>query len=292
MKFNHCLTVCIFAALAAGLTGCTPKQTAMNKKTASLVYANWAEGVAYTHLAQAVLEDKMGYEVELTAADVAPGYTAVAQGSHDAFMECWRNLHSDYLARYEEDLIVLGTVYEGTMVGLAVPSYVTIDTLAELQEHAAKFKGKITGVDAGAGMMDRIENELIPQYGLTDIKLMASSGPAMTAALGDAIKHKEWIVVAAWKPHWMFGRWDLKFLKQDANKKIWHRGDIEIIGRANLVADKPELAQFLTNFHLTDAELSDLMVKIKDSDKDVLVVARQWATEHAETVAKWIPTAE
>jgi glycine betaine/proline transport system substrate-binding protein len=234
----------------------------------------------------------MGFEVELTAADVAPGYTAVAQGSHDAFMECWRDLHQGYIDRYSDDLKSLGKVYEGTLVGLAVPTYVTIDRISELQEHADKFKGRITGIDAGAGMMGRIENEMIPQYGLSKMKLLASSGPAMTAALSDAIKHKEWIVVTAWKPHWMFGRWDLKFLEQDDDKVIWESGDIEIIGRADLEEDKPELAQFLKNFSLTDAELSDLMVKVKTSDDDILDVVRLWATDHPDSVAKWIPVAE
>jgi ABC-type proline/glycine betaine transport system substrate-binding protein len=81
-------TKMLMAATAFGtlvLTGCNPQAPSMNK-TAKLAYVNWAEGVAYTHLAQAVLEEKMGYEVKLTAADAGPAYTAVAQGSHDAFM--------------------------------------------------------------------------------------------------------------------------------------------------------------------------------------------------------------
>ncbi len=292
MKFKYTLPPLSIAALAAALTGCGPTQSATNTKTANLVYNNWAEGVAYTHLAQAVLEDKMGYEVELTAADVVPGYMAIAQGSHDAVMECWRELQLDYLARFSGKIKSLGNVYEGTRIGLAVPSYVTIDTIAELNEYADKFQGRITGIDAGAGTMQKIENELMPAYGLDNLTLMSSSGPAMTAALSDAIKHKEWIVFPAWKPHWMFGRWDLKFLKQDDDKIMWQTGNIEIIGRIDLEQDKPELAQFLKNFYLTDAELSDLILKVKDSDEDVLPVARQWMNDHPDVVSKWIPAAQ
>ncbi len=271
------------------LAGCAPQGD--SSKTAKLVYPNWAESVAYTHLAEVILEEKMGFQVEITAADVAPGYTAVAQGSHDAFMECWRGLHQDYLDRYSDDLVSLGNVFEGAQVGLAVPAYVTIDKLAELETHADKFGGKITGIDAGAGMMKKTEDELIPTYGLDSIKLMASSGPAMTAALSDAIKNKEWIVVTAWKPHWMFGRWDLKFLEQDEDKVIWEPSDIEIIGRAGLEAEKPELAQFLKNMYLTDAELADLMVKVNDSGEDTSVVVKQWMLDNEEVVAQWIPAA-
>jgi glycine betaine/proline transport system substrate-binding protein len=290
---THIISILAVAAAVTGLTGCNPNSGKADAgKTANLVYVNWAEGVAYTHLAEAVLRDKMGYEVELTAADVAPGYIAVAQGSHDAFMECWPGLHKDYLDRYSDKLVSLGNVYEGTETGLAVPSYVTIDKISELNDYADQFGGKITGVDAGAGMMKRTEDELIPQYGLDNIELMASSGPAMTAALADAIKHQKWIVVTAWKPHWMFGRWDLKFLEQDDDKVMWESGNIEIIGRSDLEEEKPELTAFLEAFYLTDAQLSDLMLKVNDSDDNVDEVARQWMLDNEDVVAQWLPAQE
>lgn len=287
------------AAAMLALAGCgqqkqqetagTTAQPEAPAKTANLTYVNWAEGVAYSHLAKVVLEDKMGYEVELTSADVGPAYTAVAQGSHDAFMECWPALHADYLNEYKGKLVDLGAVYKGTETGLAVPTYVTIDKIAELNENADKFDGKITGIDAGAGMMKKTENELIPTYGLDKIELLASSGPAMTAALKDAVENNEWIVVTAWKPHWMFARWDLKFLEQDTDKPMWQKGDIKIIGRTGLKQDKPELAQFLSNMFLTDAQLADLMLKVEESDEDVEDVARAWMQANESVVTPWIP---
>jgi len=203
-------------------------------------------------------------------------------------MECWPNLHQDYLNKFEGDLVSLGNVYEGTATGLAVPTYVTIDTLEELKGNEDKFDGRITGIDAGAGMMKKTENELIPAYDL-DIELLASSGPAMTAALKDAVENEEWIVVTTWKPHWMWGRWDLKFLEQSEDNMIWNEGNIEIIGRVGLEEEKPELAQFLKNFYFTDAQLSKLMLQIEESEEDVAVVAEQWVAENPELVASWIP---
>lgn len=289
-KIITTMLVCAAVLTSITLIGCGRKTDGAADKTAKLVYVNWAEGVAYTHLAKVVLEDKMGYDVKITSADVGPAYTAVAQGSYDAFMECWRSLHMDYLDKYEGKLNSLGNVYEGTQTGLAVPSYVTIDKISELEANADKFKGQITGIDAGAGMMKKTENDLIPAYGLKKMKLLASSGPAMTAALKDAIENNKWIVVTAWKPHWMFGRWDLKFLEQDPDKIMWENGNIEIIGRAGLEEDKPELDQFLKNMYLEDADLADLMLKVKDSDEGVETVARKWMTEHPEIVDAWIPT--
>ncbi len=80
---------------------------------------------------------------------------------------------------------------------------------------------------AGAGIMKTSE-QVLEKYDL-DFKLLASSGPAMTASLKDAIRRKKWIVVTGWRPHWMFGRWDLRFLEQDPDKTVWKEGNIHII---------------------------------------------------------------
>lgn len=259
-----------------------------NKKTADLVYVNWAEGVAYTHLAKLVLEEKMGYEVDITTADVAPAYASVAQGDQDAFMESWLPvIQKQYVEKYKDRIVDLGHVFENTEMGLVVPSYVDIDNISELNEHADKFGNKIVGIDAGAGVMVTTDEDLIPSYSI-DLELMPSSGPAMTAALKEAIANEEWIVVTGWTPHWMFGRWDLKFLKQD-QEKIWGNGNIHIFGRKHLREEKPELAAFLSNMILSQEELSDLMLKVRTSDDSVTEVARQWMTDHPKVIESWIP---
>lgn len=257
-------------------------------KTARLTYVNWAEGVAYTHLAKVVLEEKMDYEVEITVADVGPAYIAVADGKYDAFMECWPKMHRDYLANAGDRVISLGNVYEGTELGLAVPAYVKIDKISEIKGNEDMFKGVITGIDAGAGMMRTIEADIIPEYDL-DITLVPSSGPAMTAAVSAAVDRKQPILFPAWKPHWMFARWDLKILEQDDDKAVWERGNIEIVGRADIAEDKPELAAFLSNMFLTDPEIADLMLRIEESDDSVEEVAREWMMKNPEVVEDWIP---
>ena len=285
--FNKILKVLALFTIAALFTvGC--QSTDETQKTADLVYVNWAEGIAYTHLAQNVLEEKMGYDVNITSADVGPAYTAIANGDQDAFMETWLPvLHSNYIDRFEEDIVDLGYVYEGTQSGLVVPSYVEIDSISELNEYTEEFDGEITGIDAGAGVMQTTQ-DVIEEYDL-NYDLITSSGPAMTAALSSAIDNEEWIVVTGWNPHWKFGRWDLKFLKQDDDKMMWETGNIHIMGRQNLEQDKPELAQFLENMHFTEEQLGDLMLTVNESDQDVSQVTMDWMNENEELINSWIP---
>jgi len=286
LKSSLVFTLVALVAFGTLFTSCAPGT--QGEKEANLVYVNWAEGIAYTHLAQAILEEKMGYTVNITAADVGPAYTAVAQGDQDAFMETWLPvLHKDYVEQYQEDIVDLGHVYEGTQSGLVVPTYVEIDKISELNSVKENFDSQIVGIDAGAGVMKTTE-QVIDQYNL-DFELISSSGPAMTAALKDAIDNNEWIVVTGWRPHWMFGRWDLKFLQQDEDKMMWEEGNIHIMGRENIESDKPELAQFLKNMFFTDAQLGDLMLQVEQSEEDVSVVATEWMNNHPDLVNSWIP---
>lgn len=296
-------TLSIFSMLlifAFGLAACgSPEQPGDMEsneeesadKTARLVYVNWAEGIAYTNLAKNVLEEKMGYEVEITTADVGPAYTSVAQGDYDAFMETWLPvLHKDYYERFEDDIVDLGIVYEGTQSGLVVPAYLEdINTISDLGENADMFDGEITGIDAGAGIMSSTE-EVIESYDL-DMELVSSSGPAMTSALSRAIDNEEPIVVTGWDPHWKFGRFDLKFLEQDG-EQVWGDGDIHIMGRSNLESEKPELAEFLGNMSFTTDELADLMLYVNESEKDVEEATMEWMAENEDLVESWIPSSD
>lgn len=47
---------------------------------------------------------------------------------------------------------------------------------------------------------------------MKDWSVETSSSGAMTVALGQAIKNNEDIVITGWSPHWMFAKYDLKYL--------------------------------------------------------------------------------
>lgn len=270
------------------VSGCSSsnKTKATTEKHVKFGYVNWAEGVAMTHLAKVILEDKMGYTVTVTMADVAPIFTSVANGDYDAFMDAWLPVtHESYMKEYGSQLIDLGTNYEGARIGVVVPGYVTISNIEEMKSAKAKFDGKIVGIDSGAGIMIATE-KAIPAYDL-DFKLIPGSGPAMTAALKDAIERKEWIAVTGWKPHWKFARWDLKFL-EDPKGVYGKVENIHTVARKDIKQDMPEVAQFLQNFKLNDQQLGTLMALTADSD-DPNEGARKWMKENEQVVDSWLP---
>lgn len=276
--------------LLGAMAGCSPSggsSGATEKKTVKLGYVNWSEGIAMTNLAAAVLEDEMGYKVELTMADVAPVFTSVASGNTDAFLDVWLPVtHEDYMKEYGDKLEDLGVSYENALIGLAVPSYVQVNSIEELNANKDQFGGEIIGIDSGAGIMKATE-KAIADYGL-DYKILPGSGPTMTAALKKAIDAKKPIVVTGWKPHWMFARWDLKVL-EDPKGVYGTAENIHIVARKDLSKDMPEVANFLKSFKMSEKELGDLMGAIEDKGGEPLDVARAWAKEHTDLIKGWVP---
>lgn len=256
-------------------------------QTIKIAYPNWAEGVAITHLVEAILEDRMGYDVELTMADPGAIYAAVAQGQQDAFLDGWLpNTHEPYWEEYGDDLIDLGPFYGYGVTGLVVPTYMDVNSIDELNDIADELDGEIIGIGTGAGIY-RNTNKAIEEYGL-DLKQVASSGPAMTAALADAVRNHEPIVVTGWKPHWMFGRYDLKVL--DDPRGVYPIDGLKKIVRKGFREDYPDAAQFITNFNMTEASLLDLMLAIDDAgNDDPSEVVRDWMTRNEPLIDSWMP---
>ncbi len=276
------------AALFAGGQGENAEKTTVN-----LTYVNWEEGVAWSHVIAAILEDEYGVNVELTAADVAPAISSVANGDQDFFMEGWLpNLHTVYTEG--TDIVKIQKIYDNGVVGLIIPKYMAdegVTTISDLAkpEVAEKLDYKITGIDAGAGMMIKCEEEIIPAYGLDDagIELIASSGPAMLAAMDAAMKKHEYIVGMGWQPHSMFGRYDLVILEQDKDV-IYAPDDIYILGRPDVETDLPEVTAFMKNVFFTNDTIGPLMVYIADSDLNTLEAAREWKDANTEVWQDWV----
>lgn len=271
--------------MVAGCGG-KPAEEAKAKKEVKLGYVNWDEGVAMTHLAKVILEDKMGYTVTVTMADVAPIFTSVANGDYDAFLDAWFPVtHESYLKEYGSKLTDLGTNFEGARIGVVVPGYVDIKSIEEMNSVREKFDGRIVGIDSGAGIMQATE-KAIKDYGLK-YQLVPGSGPAMTAALKDAVERKEWVAVTGWQPHWKFARWELKFL--DDPKGIYGKVEnIHTVARKDIEKDLPEVTQFLRNFKLNDQQLGSLMALTANSDNPS-ESARKWVKDNEGLVASWIP---
>lgn len=112
----------------------------------------------------AILEDEMGYDVNLTTAELGMVYTSLASGEEDLYMAGWLPItHEDYMEEHGDDIEQLGTVYDDARIGLVVPEYVEVESIDEMDEYYNEFEGQIVGIDSGAGIMQNT-NEAMDLY--------------------------------------------------------------------------------------------------------------------------------
>ena len=190
------------------------------------------------------------------------------------------------IRKYGDNLEALGVAYKNARMGLVVPSYVTIRSIEELNEHKEKFRNEIIGIDVGAGLMNETER-VIREYPV-ELTLKPSSGATMVAFLQKSIENKEWIVVTGWTPHWMFSRYDLKFL-DDPQKQYGDAEQIQIMATKGFSDKDPYAAAFFRNFSLDNNQLGELMDLVEAYPMREEEGAKIWLSEHPE-VNEFFPT--
>jgi glycine betaine/proline transport system substrate-binding protein len=232
--------------------------------------------------------DQAGYDLEVKTVDVGLAWQGLAEGSGDFFVGAWLpTCHGQYLESVGDDIEFVRINMQGTRCGLAVPSYVTIDSIEELNSVKDTFDGKITGIEPGAGIM-RSTDQAVEDYGL-DFELQAGSEAGMVAALTSAMKDGDSLVVTAWSPHWKFVKWDLKYLDDPQN--IY--GGEEYIAtytRKGLADEMPEVYAILERFHWEASDMESIMLDMNEGMTEE-EAASKWVNDHPDQVAEWLGNA-
>ncbi|MGO1772163.1 glycine betaine ABC transporter substrate-binding protein [Halomonas sp. AOP35-4E-18] len=269
----------------AGVAVSSAAQAEEEKGTVNLAYVEWSSEVASTNVIAAVLE-QAGYEVDLTSLSAAAMFQALSTGDADAIVAAWLpTTHADYMERVGENTEDLGVNLDGTKLGLVVPEYTDIDSIADLNDNADKFNGEIIGIDPGAGLM-ALSEEVVDSYDL-DLDLRSGSGATMTAALASAINNEEDIVVTSWTPHWMFARFDLKYL-DDPENVYGGAEQIHTVVRQDLEDDMPEAYAILDAFEWTPEQMGEVMLMNQEDGSDPYENAKQWVEDNQDVVAEWL----
>lgn len=286
-QWKRNLILVIVAVLTMGLAagcGTTPSKSS-EKKTVNIGYVNWAEDVAVSNVWKVLLEEK-GYVVNLKSLEVAPLFVGLNKGNLDVFMDCWLpNTHKAYWDKYKDNLDDYGIWYTSeAKMGLVVPKYVNINSVEDLKANKQLFDGKITGIDPGAGIM-KMTAELVKNYDL-DYEVIQSSEAAMLTALDKAYRDKQAIVVTAWSPHWMFAKYDLKYL-EDPKKSYGEAEGIHTLANKEFTKENPEIAKMLKSFKLDDQQIGSLESLI-DGGMTPEDAAKKWIKDNRALVDGWM----
>ncbi|MEO4017820.1 glycine betaine ABC transporter substrate-binding protein [Pseudomonas rossensis] len=247
-----------------------------------------------TNMAKKILEQQLDYKVKLSLLALGVQYQSISTKKLDVMLMAWLpNTQVAYWDKYKNSVDDLGIIYGGKL-GWVVPEYVPINevrTIADLEnpEVAKKFKGTIQGIDPGAGLMRKSE-ETIKNYNLVDYKLSASSATAMTIAMDRAILKKDWIVATAWTPHWMFGKWNLRYL-EDPKGSLGGAEGVHALSRKGFGEDFPRAANFLQNYKIPLADLQGIMAESHETSNPDGAITH-YLDSHPEKITEWTESAK
>lgn len=251
------------------------------KKEVNIIYSNWSEGIAVSFLVKNVLEEELDYEVHMKLADIEHAYRQLATGNYDLMLHAWLpETHETYYQEHRRSLSDAGILFEDASIGLVVPKEAGIEDITELKN----YSDTVYGIGSSAGIMLRTERAL-DQYDL-QATLISGDEQQMLQVLDSLYKRREPVVVTGWKPHSMFKKYDLKFLRDP--KGIYPDSDnIHALVNQEFSQRDQVLMDFLERFSLNSRQLSDLIQEVRSHPEGEDAGARAWMKTNTAVVATW-----
>lgn len=271
------------ALCAAALVGLSMMPARAQEKTIEMGTLSWEDLTPITGITRKVLEDA-GYTVNVTEfSEWGIAYAALTKGDIEILASQTDYVAQDYWNKNKSRLEKISPVSHGLYQGIAVPSYVTIDSIEQLNENADKFGGKIIGIEPGSGLMRDTDNA-VDEYDL-DLELVEGSSAGMTAALKSAVDRQEWIAVTLWDPSWMFQKFDVKFLADPQGVFPPPQG-YYWIGQDGFSAANPEARELIASVFVPKANITAINAAVKDGmPMDEAIAA--WIEANADLIERW-----
>jgi len=293
------------AALVVGCGGGGGSGSSENKTLTLGVAGGWTENEAIAAMTKVVLEEDLGYQtVETKVLDLGLVFEGVAGGDLNAFQDVWLPNHQQQMAEVEGDVEHLDPWYEGqTTFGLAVPDYMAdTKSIADLNQSGAE---RIIGIEPGAVITTKIEENVIPDYNLT-LEHEPSSTQAMLAEVERLYKDKEPFVFPPWCPNPMCGHvegvfptneygglYDFHYLEDPKNSlgNLDEPAKISSIVNEDLSEDDPVAYAFLKTIRMNAEELVTLEDEIAKAG-DPVKGAKAWLEDNRDVVQPAIDAAK
>ncbi|PAJ78384.1 glycine betaine ABC transporter substrate-binding protein [Burkholderia ubonensis] len=252
---------------------------------------NWADVLAVANVAKYVLETKLKQPVQFVQADIGIQYQGVARGDLDIMVGGWLPVtHATYYAKYKNDMDDVGVIYTGGKNGWAVPKYIPESELSSISdlgkpEVKSKLNGTVQGIEPGGGLMQASE-KTIKAYNLDGYNLQASSEAGMLAGVSRAYQSKQWIVATVWSPHWLFQKWQMRYLK-DPKGSLGGEEQVHAFASKQFAGKFPRADVFFKHFKLTLADVESIEFE-GNSTNDYATAAKKFVDAHPDKVNAWL----
>ncbi|CAB3637840.1 glycine betaine ABC transporter substrate-binding protein [Paraburkholderia phenoliruptrix] len=291
MKDNIFKSLVVKLAISAAVAAGSGVMPAVAAEPVKIAVTNWADVLAVANVAKYVLENNLKQPVQFVQADIGIQYQGVARGDLDIMVGGWLPVtHGTYYAKYKNDMDDVGIIYTGGKNGWAVPTYVPeseVSSIADLAkpEVKSKLNSTIQGIEPGGGLMQASE-KTIKAYDLNGYTLQSSSEAGMLASVSRAYQSKQWIVATVWSPHWLFQKWQMRYLK-DPKGTLGGEEQIHAFASKQFASKFPRADVFFKHFKLTLADVESIEYQ-GNSTNDYATAAKKFVDAHPEKVKAWL----
>jgi glycine betaine/proline transport system substrate-binding protein len=270
------------ALCAVTMVGMTTLPAFAAEKTIKMGTLAWEDLTPITGITKKVLEDR-GFTVQVTEfSEWGIAYAALSKGDIQVLASQTDYVAHDYWDKNKNRLEKISPVSHGLYQGIAVPKYVTVDSVDQLNDNADKFGGRIIGIEPGAGLM-RDTAKAVKDYDLK-LKLVEGSTAAMTAALKSAIDRKEWIAITLWEPSWMVRKYDVKFLK-DPKGVFPPPQSYYWIAQKGFSEQNPHAREVVASVYVPLADITFINGEVGDG-KTMDQAIKDWIASHADLLKR------
>jgi len=302
------------------LAACGPTESpAMKEKerpVIKLLQRNWLGFELNNMVAKILLEEELGYKVEIGTVIGEEQFERLANGDLHAHLEIWSSLWAKETERYlnvEKSVEHGGELGVLGKVGWFIPSYMLIEH-PELEDWEALSKpeivelfrtpetgekGMLVGAPLNWGTRDA---EIIQELALPYEIITPESEDDLIARIESAYQAKEPILFYFWTPHYLFSKLELVQVKLPPPNEACYAKIVpeevvcyyptEVLFKAfwsGLKDEAPSAYQFLKNFNYTNEDQISMMGMVEIEGRTVEEAARSWIENNRLTWELWMP---
>lgn len=289
-------------------------QPVSEKPPIKLAVNPWKASELNATIAKIILEEKMGFPVELVPIDENAQWQSLSQGDIHASLEVWPSGHKENITTYIE---TEKTVENGGLLGPAgkigwyVPKYLINDhpELATWEgfknpKNVALFAADSEGKGefyTGDPTWTQYDDQIIKNLGLDfEVKVLGSE-EALIQLLDERYTAKKPIVFYLWTPHWAHAVYDLASVElppytdecyADIKSGVncdYPKDELLKVFSADLKTYSPEAYQFLRKFNYSNEDQIRMLAALQQKKQTTDEVATNWVRNNEAAWQLWIP---
>lgn len=276
----------------------------------------------HNHIAQTIIENGFGYDVEITFGSRAAVFQGIRDGEIDVDLEVWSdNIMEIYEEALEADeIITASTNFNDNEQGIYVPTYVIegdeergiepiapdLKTLEDLKKYPDLFedpeapgRGRLIGSPAG-WKADELIREKMTTYELEETinYFNPGSDSALVTSLVKAYESGKTWAGYYWSPTIVTAKYDLTLLEEPPfDKEIWDKNkgtefpknEVYVTVHKDLPDKAPDVFEFLSNYETSTALTEEALIYMNEQDASPEDAAIWWMNKHEDIWSGWIP---